>query len=125
MPERLMREPTRHSVPGHALRAALPSLGICLNRPAPDRRPIRLEQLPRGHEPELVEAAERGQVRGRESRWSTSRSFEMVSVKNFHPPGDLDPYPDTDALNRPHPRSRRADKLRLDTKIKRLAETNA
>lgn len=24
----------------------------------------------------------------------------MVSVKNFHHPGDLDPYPATDALNR-------------------------
>lgn len=32
----------------------------------------------------------------------------MVSVKNFHHPGDLDPYPATNALSRPHPRSRRA-----------------
>ncbi len=37
--------------------------------------------------------------------WSTSRSFGMASVKNFHHPGDLDPYPATDALNRLHPRS--------------------
>jgi len=29
----------------------------------------------------------------------------MVSVKNFHHPGDLGPYPATDALNRLHPRS--------------------
>ena len=33
---------------------------------------------------------------------STSRSFGMVSVKNFHPPGDLDPYPGTNALNQLH-----------------------
>ena len=32
----------------------------------------------------------------------------MASVKNFHHPGGLDPYPATDALNRLHPRSRRA-----------------
>lgn len=34
----------------------------------------------------------------------------MASVKNFHHPGDLDPYPATDALTRLHPRSRRAPK---------------
>lgn len=32
----------------------------------------------------------------------------MVSVKNFHHPGDLDPYPATNALSRLHPHSRRA-----------------
>ncbi|WP_231882009.1 GNAT family N-acetyltransferase [Microbacterium aurantiacum] len=34
----------------------------------------------------------------------------MASVKNFHHPGDLDPYPATNALNRLHPHSRRAAK---------------
>lgn len=38
----------------------------------------------------------------------------MVSVKNFHHPGDLDPYPATNALSRPHPRSRRAS---LDSQL--------
>src|SRR5690606_31398921 len=40
--------------------------------------------------------------------WGTSRSFGMVSVKSFHPPGDLDPYPANDELSPLHPRSRRA-----------------
>ena len=35
----------------------------------------------------------------------------MASVKNFHHPGDLDPYPAADALSRLHPRSRRAPKV--------------
>lgn len=40
--------------------------------------------------------------------WSKSRSFGMASVKNFHHPGDLGPYPAANMLNRLHPRSRRA-----------------
>lgn len=42
----------------------------------------------------------------------------MASVKNFHHPGDLDPYPAADALSRLHPRSRRALKVR---RLDRLA----
>lgn len=36
--------------------------------------------------------------------WNTSRSFGMAKVKTFRPPGDLDPYLATNALNRLHPR---------------------
>lgn len=68
MPERLMREPTRHCVSRHALRPAPPAPRVRLYWPALDRRPIRLDQLAHGDEPELIEAAERRQVRGRERR---------------------------------------------------------
>lgn len=40
-----------------------------------------------------VAALERIEGSSRTRVWSTSRSFGMVSVKNFHPPGHLDPLP--------------------------------
>ncbi len=68
MPERLVRQSTRDRVPRHALDTALPTPRVVLDDAAFDRGPIRLDQLADGDEAELVEAAERGQVRGRESR---------------------------------------------------------
>ena len=68
MPERLMRESTRHRVPRHALRPALPTPGVHLDRPTLDHRPVPLDQLADRFEAEFIQAAERGQVRGRESR---------------------------------------------------------
>ena len=68
MPERLMRQRPRHRVTRHALRATRPTPRVVLDDAAFDRGPIRLDQLADGDEAELVEAAERGQVRGRESR---------------------------------------------------------
>lgn len=66
--ERLVREPARHRVPRRALGAAFPAPRVIVDDAALDRRPTRLEQLAHGDQPELVEAAERGQVRGRERR---------------------------------------------------------
>ncbi|MFK4791867.1 hypothetical protein, partial [Microbacterium sp. ZW T5_56] len=61
-------------------------------------RPIRLDQLTHGDEPELVETAERGQVRGRERRLVQVEVFRrMVSVRTSILE-DLDAYPRT---NRP------------------------
>ena len=68
VPERLMREPARHRVPRHTLRGARPTPRIVVDNAALDHRPIRFEQLPHGDQPELIEAAERGQVRGCERR---------------------------------------------------------
>ena len=68
VPERLVRQSTRDRVPRHALDTALPTPRVVLDDAAFDRGPIRLDQLADGDEAELVEAAERGQVRGRESR---------------------------------------------------------
>ncbi len=68
MPERLVRQSTRDRVPRHALDTALPTPRVVLDDAAFDRGPIRLDQLADGDEAELVEAAEHGQVRGRESR---------------------------------------------------------
>lgn len=66
--ERLVREPTRHRVPGRSLGTTPPTPRIGRHRPALDRGSIRLDQLADGDKVELVEAAEHGQVRGRESR---------------------------------------------------------
>ncbi len=68
MPERLMRQRPRHRVTRHALRAALPTPRVVLDDAALQHRPISLEQLPDGLKAELVETAERGQVRGHERR---------------------------------------------------------
>ena len=68
VPERLVRQSTRDRVPRHALDTALPTPRVVLDDAAFDRGPIRLDQLADGDEAELVEAAERGQVRDRESR---------------------------------------------------------
>ena len=75
MPERLVRESTRHRVPGHALGAALAAPRVRLHRPALDRGPLGLDQLADGDEPELVETAERGQVRGCERRVEQRRGL--------------------------------------------------
>src|SRR5690606_7745314 len=62
-----MRQPTRDAVTHHTLGTALATPRIRLRQATLDHRRVRLDQLADGHQPELVETAERGQVRGRES----------------------------------------------------------
>lgn len=82
--------------PGHnTLSTALTVPGITSTRPAFDHGQIRLDQLTNGNKPELVETSEHHQARVAKVEWSTSRSFGMGCVKNFHHPGQLDPRPTT------------------------------
>jgi len=62
----VVRQPPDHAVPGGALAAAAPAPLIGLSDPAGEDRAVRLEPLPDDVQAELVEAAERGQVRGSE-----------------------------------------------------------
>ena len=100
MPERLVRQSTRDRVPRHALDTALPTPRVVLDDAAFDRGPIRSISWPTATRPSS--SRRQNVVRSGVAKvgWSTSRSFGMASVKNFHHPGDLDPYPATDALNR-------------------------
>ena len=73
------------------------ALLIRLNDATLDHRPIRLDPLPRCDESELVETAERGQVRGREGSVGHVEVFRPGSVRTSILE-DLDLYPGTDAL---------------------------
>jgi len=57
-----MRELAGNGVPQHALGTALAAPRVRIDDTALDDRPIKIESLPDSFEPELVEAAERGQV---------------------------------------------------------------
>ena len=80
VPEWLVRERPRHRVPRDALDTALATPRVIVNDAALQHRPIGLETLPDGFEAELVEAAERGQVRGRERRLVQVEVFRRWSV---------------------------------------------
>lgn len=103
MPEWLMREPTCHRGSRHALRPARLTPRGRPGGPALDRRAIRLDLLPDGGAPELVAAAERGQVRDRGSRGEHVEVFRDGKREELPSSGDLDPYRATDALNPQHP----------------------
>ena len=92
VPERLMRQPSSHRVTRDALGAAPPAPRIRIHHPALDHRPIRLKALPDSLEAELVESAERGQVRGREGSVEHVEVFRMGSVRTSILE-DLDAYP--------------------------------
>ena len=80
VPERLMRERPRDRVTRHALRTALPAPRVVIDDTALKHCPVWLEQLSNSLEAELVEAAECGQVRGRERRVVHVEVFRMGSV---------------------------------------------
>ena len=96
MPERLMRQPPRHRVTRRTLSTTLPTPRIGLGDPALDHRPIRLEQLPDSFEAELIQSAERGQIRRGEGSLEHVEVFRMVSLGTSILE-DLDPSPPTDA----------------------------
>jgi hypothetical protein len=62
-PERLMRQLPSHAVAGRALAAAAATPLVVLDDAAGQHRTLRLQALPDNDETELVEAAERSQVR--------------------------------------------------------------
>ena len=93
MPERFVRQSTRDRVPRHALDTALPTPRVVLDDAAFDRGPIRLDQLADGDEAELVEAAERGQVRGRESRVEHVEVFRDGEREELPSSGSTRPLP--------------------------------
>jgi hypothetical protein len=92
MPERLMRQRTRHSVPRHALRTALSAPRVVVEDTTLQHSPIRLEQLPNDLKAELVEAAERGQVRDRERRVVHVEVFRRMGSVGTSILEDLDLY---------------------------------
>ena len=94
VPERLMRERPRDRVTRHALRTALPAPRVVIDDTALKHCPVWLEQLSNSLEAELVEAAECGQVRGRERRVVHVEVFRMGSVGTSILE-DLDAYPRT------------------------------
>ena len=85
--ERLVREPTRHRVPGRSLGTTPPTPRIGRHRPALDCGSIRLDQLADGDKVELVEAAEHGQVRGREMRVKHVEVFRDGEREELPPSG--------------------------------------
>ena len=92
MPERFVREATSDRVARNTSRTVRPAPRIRLGNPTFDHRPVWLEQLSDGFKSELVEGAERGQVRGREGSVEHVKVFRMGSVG----PSileDLDAYP--------------------------------
>ena len=103
MPERLMREPTRHRVTRHALSASLPTPRVVIDDAALQHRPISLEQLPDGLKAELVETAERGQVRGHERRVVQVEVFRRMVIVRTSILEDLDAYPRTSRRSRATP----------------------
>ena len=102
--ERLVRKPSGHAVPHDALTTAAPAPQIRLLRlgiggnPARQDRTIGLHMLGDHHKPEVVQAAERGQVRADEGNVGHVEVFRLGGVR-------------TPILGRPRPssRERRAD----------------
>ena len=95
MTERLVRERTRHGVARHALGATLPTPRVIVNDAALEYRPVGLDQLADGFEAELIETAERGEVRGRERRVAQVEVFRQMGSVRTSILEDLDVYPRT------------------------------
>jgi hypothetical protein len=64
--QRLVGEASGHRVAGEALAAAPPTPLVVVDDPAGQHRAIRFQALPGHQQPELIQAAERGQVRAGE-----------------------------------------------------------
>lgn len=79
MPERNVRQPPGHRASQLALGPAATPPRIRLNDTALDQRPIRRDVLADGYQPELVQAAEGGQVGRGEGSVDTSRSFGWMA----------------------------------------------
>lgn len=87
-----MRESAHDRAPRHAFRPAPRTPAIRLRDPTLDHRPVRLDPLPDSDKPELVETAERSQVRGREGSVGHVEVFRLGSVRTSILE-DLDPSP--------------------------------
>jgi hypothetical protein len=99
MPERRVREPTSDRPSRDTLGAAPATPRVRLHDATLDHRPMQIDPLPNRDEPELVEAAERGQVRGVEGSVKHVEVFRLGGVGtsiledlDTHPPnGTLTP----------------------------------
>ena len=80
-PQRLVRQPASHRVPGDTLTPAAPAPLVRLNDPARQHRTIRLQALPDNLQAELVEAGERAQVRAGEGSVNHVEVFLVGSVR--------------------------------------------
>lgn len=92
-PERFVRKPPDHRVPRNPFAAAATAPLVELDDAASDHRAVGLEPLPNGFETELIQSAERGQVRASEGSVVHVEVFRMGSVR-------------TSILGRPRLRSR-------------------
>ena len=88
-----MRKPPDHRVPRNPFAAAATAPLVELDDAASDHRAVGLEPLPNGFETELIQSAERGQVRASEGSVVHVEVFRMGSVR-------------TSILGRPRLRSR-------------------
>ena len=97
-PERFVGQPSGDGVARATFLPAAPTPSVLGNDPTGQQRPIGLEALSGHLQPELVEAAERGQVRAREGSVRHVEVFQMGGVG-------------TSIFGRPRrlPRDRRAD----------------
>ena len=80
-PQRFVREPAGHRVPGRALAPAAPTPLVRIGDPAGQDRTIGLEPLPHDHQAELVQPGERSQVRTGEGSVRHVEVFPMGSVR--------------------------------------------
>jgi hypothetical protein len=96
-----VRQPPDHGVTRRSLTAAAPTPLVCCDDPAGQHRTLRLQPLPGDFETELVEPAERGQVRASESSAGSVRHVEVFRMGSVR----------TSILGRPRPLSahRRAE----------------
>jgi len=93
-PQRLMCQAADHGIAGHALAAATAAPLVGLDDPAGEYRPIGLQTLAHDTQPQLVKAAELGQVRAREGTVVHVEVFRMGSVRTpiLGRPRRLSPY---------------------------------
>lgn len=80
-PQRLVGQPPNNGVSREALAAAPSAPPIRLGHSTGQDSTLGLQALPRGLEPELVQAAERRQVRGGEGSVRHVEVFQMASVR--------------------------------------------
>lgn len=80
-PERFVRKPPDHRVPRNPFAAAATAPLVELDDAASDHRAVGLEPLPNGFETELIQSAERGQVRASEGSVVHVEVFRMGSVR--------------------------------------------
>jgi len=83
MPKRFVRKPSGHCVPRYALgpAPATPAIIVTVHDAAFQHGPIGLKTLPNGFKAELVQAAERGQVRASKGSVGHVEVFRMGGVR--------------------------------------------
>jgi hypothetical protein len=95
-----MSQPSGHGIARAAFLPAAPTPSILVDNPTRQQCPVRLNALPGHLQSELIEAAERGQIRASEGSVRHVEVFQLGSMR-------------TPIIGRPRPlpRQRRADCL--------------